>query len=696
LAVIVLTAMLPYDAQAKNLSLPSLQDQDSPTPLVAIHVSELTRALEDMPAVAPTPRGSGATGFEWWITSWHYFTLYESLEEALRSDGTPFIEVHDADISAGKLLTSSGRPRYPIVISLASEAIADDEIAPLRNYVSSGGFLFAGSSAFSRFPNGKSRHDFALADELGLHMAEAGLSNWGQFDKVTKQLEQRIVADLPAGTLNWGMPATSDQIGLITKRQSYNETIPYLWKVTATDAKVLAIANHSPLLTTRSYGKGMMIYYASLQPLIGFNGYDPSTYSYLFFRRAIEWAFEASALPIIKLSPWQYPYDAAILFRHDFEQDPQLISTIEASARLEKSLGARGDYYFCTGLLQTGTGDHTLTNSQKRAMVKSLQTAVADDGATIGSHNGGLPWPGSHPFFSLLERLSFLRGWSIFPFSTGFYDWHWGPDEVLNTKRFGYPDGITYALTSVEASFHDIQMWFTGLDNGRPGCGAQNDCPRIWVAPYFNADREGSLQILEKAHVITAGEQKIGPFPHWTMSLQTDGKKYPFVTLPVSEWYIDNRVAQAIDDHNQESIKAAVDFYYGLGALINIYSHLPSDDGGLAEEYLRYGLSKPLVWPANAVEVYDWWQKRSSVHVNVSYGQEGGVGLARAAIAGATDPDTAIEVVLPEWNSAKASDIQVLLDGIPALPSQYRITSYGLKIRVGSAVSNVEVRYALP
>src|SRR5467141_852690 len=35
-------------------------------PLVAVHDSELTRALEAMPAVAPTPTGAGTTSNQWW------------------------------------------------------------------------------------------------------------------------------------------------------------------------------------------------------------------------------------------------------------------------------------------------------------------------------------------------------------------------------------------------------------------------------------------------------------------------------------------------------------------------------------------------------------------------------------------------------------------------------------------------------
>src|SRR3954454_22955537 len=97
----------------------------STQPMVAIHDSELTRALETRVAAAPTPLGAGFTGFEWWPTNWHYFVMPESVKEALRSDGTAFAVVSDANITTGSLLVN-GVPKYPIVISLASEAIRDD------------------------------------------------------------------------------------------------------------------------------------------------------------------------------------------------------------------------------------------------------------------------------------------------------------------------------------------------------------------------------------------------------------------------------------------------------------------------------------------------------------------------------------------------------------------------------------------
>src|SRR5580692_7978172 len=72
-----------------------------PQPVVAIHDSELTRALELMPATNGTPTGLYTTGFQWWITNWPYFFMPDSVKEALRSDGTPFSVVGDSNIISG-------------------------------------------------------------------------------------------------------------------------------------------------------------------------------------------------------------------------------------------------------------------------------------------------------------------------------------------------------------------------------------------------------------------------------------------------------------------------------------------------------------------------------------------------------------------------------------------------------------------
>src|SRR5262249_46268922 len=133
-------------------TLPTVSGQTT-QPLVAIHDSELTRALESMAAVPPTPSGGGTTGLQWWTLDWHYFTMPEAAKEALRSDGTAFTTIGDSNVTAGVLLTN-GQPQYPICLSFASEAIRDDEIAQFTNYVAAGGFLMVGSSAFTRNTNG--------------------------------------------------------------------------------------------------------------------------------------------------------------------------------------------------------------------------------------------------------------------------------------------------------------------------------------------------------------------------------------------------------------------------------------------------------------------------------------------------------------------------------------------------------------
>ena len=634
--------------------------QTPPEPVVAIHVSELTQALEAMPNA-------------WW-TSWHYFVAYESLEEALRSDGTPFVEVTDANIAGGSLLYADGSPRYPIVLSLASEAVASNEIAPLRAYVAAGGFLFVGSSSFTRNPDGSARDDFALASEMGLHMVTPNsLQNWYENIHFSKVLNHRLAAGIPAGTLSWRMPLTSEEIplGTVSPYHSIHGN-HYVFDVTADNGTaVIANGDSGPLLTTRPYGNGNFIYHGAAQPLIGHTVYDPSMYAYLIYRHAIEWAFEAANLPIIKLSPMPYEYNAAFIVRHDFENDADSIRSIESSALFDYSHGAKSDYYFCTGTLREEMPD-------EETVVAGLKRAVTNYGATIGSHNGGLKNPVSGAL------------------SLGDFDyWHWGPDEALDVAPPGYPSGKAYAESSILESFQDIEGWLAGTDNGRPGCGSADNCPRTWTAPYMNSTREASFGILEDLGVVSTGEQKIGPFPTWALSTQTAGKRYPYISVPASGWYVGNEIPGSLEiGHTAETIQAAVDFYYTLGALINLYGHIPSSDTNLMGQYVEYCATKDRMWPANAVGLYDWWKARSNANAvfEPSYSVAGSTADAQAAITGATDPDAAIEVEFPGGNVG--SNLQVFLDGAPADPTSYRTFGNAVKIQVGSSTS-VEVRYTI-
>jgi hypothetical protein len=599
----------------------------------------------------------------------------ESLKEALRSDGTPFIEVSDADIAGGALLNGDGTPKYPILISLASEAVDTTEIDPLLGYVNAGGILFVGSSAFTRNPGGSTRTDFALASAMGLHMVSPDSNlNWYLNNTFSTVADHRLVASFPTGTLTWRMPLDSEEIQLGVSGSHAVHGSHYVFQVAAdSDTTVIANGDSGPLLATRSYGKGNFIYHGAAQPLMGHGGYDPAMYAYLIYRHAIEWAFEAANLPIIKLSPWQYDYDAAFIVRHDFENDQASIGSVESSALFENSQtpSVKGDYYFCTGTLRS-----EMTGTYQSVAIAGLQSAVTNYGATIGSHNGGLKNP---------VNSSLLIG--------DFDYWHWGPDEVLDSNLTPtYASGKDYAQASILQSFQDIEGWLSGLDNGRVGCGSAT-CPRIWTAPYFNSTREASYGILQDLGIVSTSEQKISPFPSWTLSTQITGSRYSHISLPISDWFVNGDMTSggsALEGHTLGTMEAAVDFYYNLGALINIYGHTPSDGANLQGSYVAYCAAKPAIWATNAVGIYDWWKVRSNIVTTPSYTVTGNTATAQVTITGATDAGTTIEFTIAAVNGTLS---QVLVNGSPSI--DYRTFGNTIKIHVGSGATSAAVVYTI-
>ena len=242
------------------------------------------------------------------------------------------------------------------MISLASDAIADNEISQLRDYVGAGGFLLVGSSSFTLRQDGTSRGDFALASEMGLHVANSSLNNWYLNNQFTKTADHRLTSHIPSGTLAWYGPLNADEIPWGVSPSHALHSNHYAWQVVANGATVIANGDAGPLLAVKSYGQGQFIYHGAFQPLIGHGGYDPGMYEYLIYRKAIEWAFESFSLPIFKVSPWPYQYNAAFVVRHDFENNQSSIRSIESSAQFEHSLGAKGDYYFSTGALRADMG----------------------------------------------------------------------------------------------------------------------------------------------------------------------------------------------------------------------------------------------------------------------------------------------------------------------------------------------------
>ena len=613
-------------------------------------------------------------------TNWNYFVMPECVKETLRSDGTPYVVLSDLDIANGALMNSNGTPRYPILISLASEVIREGEIGPLTNYVAAGGFVFAGSSAFTRSTNGGFRSDFALGNQMGMHCSP-GLGNWVANTYFARQADHRIINHIPEPWVTWRMPTYAEEISWGTCANSRDYSGPHpIWSASASAAQVLATGDDYvlPYITVNPYGSGYFIYDAALQPLLAHGGNGPGMYAYLIFRRAIEWAFESAQRPVVKLSPWPYSYDAAFMVRHDLENFVGEISNISGSAQYEAGYGVKADYYFCTGAI-------TNAGVNFPQILSGLLQAVGAYGASIGPHNGGLP----NPWMGLDPNCVFAP--------SDYQYFHWGPDEAYDLGG-----GYAYASNSVAISFAQIESWVPN----------QPADTRSWVVPYFNGTREQSYQLQEQLNVKVCGEQKLGPFPQWTLSSGIDGKRYAFLSEPVSDWYVGPSIAQALGFwqgaspgdglHTSQTMHDAVDFYYTNGFLINLYAHsltfvTAGDQAGataLEADYVTYCANAslhPTIWAANARDVYNWWLKRSTAQVTASFGNNGGLAVVTIAVNGAQDANTAVELLFPGTNSV--SNLQVQLNGVAATTNSYRINGQLLKVRVGNSVSNVQVQY---
>ncbi len=230
-----------------------------------------------------------------------------------------------------------------------------------------------GSSSFTRNPNGTTRGDFALHAEMGLHMTNASLQNWALNDSFTKSAASRLTADIPSGALLWSGKKSYDT-------SAWGSDTRWVWQVANVDSQVLATGDGGVELATKGYGNGRFIYDAELQPLLGDTGYSSSTFAYTIYRHAVEWAFESAGMPIVKVSPWQYPYDAAGMVRHDLEASRFPGATILNSAQYEQGLGMKGDYYFTTGTLRISptNPDTRMSDAEKKADIDKLRACGLD------------------------------------------------------------------------------------------------------------------------------------------------------------------------------------------------------------------------------------------------------------------------------------------------------------------------------
>ena len=138
-------------------------------------------------------------------------------------------------------------------------------------------------------------------------------------------------------------------------------------------------------------------------------------------------------------------------------------------------------------------------------------------------------------------------------------------------------------------------------------------------------------------------------------------------------------------------------YYYGLGALVNLYSHSGADgsgaSGGVASEYLNYSLSKPRMWSANAIGVYNWWSSRRNARVFPSFAGGNNQSSVTLSISGATDANTAVQILVP---NASFYGLRVKTNGVTAGTNAYRINGALIKLLTGTTVTDIVVSYSLP
>ena len=607
------------------------------SPVVAIHVSENTEA-------------------HWTNPSWKYFAIYRMLEEALKSDGTPFVEISDASIESGGLLVS-GVPKYPILFSLASECISDSEASQISSYVSAGGFAYVGSSSWTKYEDGSPRTNFALSSQMGLSYTNSPQNDWAQVGNATRIADDRLVNHVPKDvTINWSLPLTDHTVTLLENPQ--NE-VHYAWVAKTTvnnPAQILMTIDDDVMLAVKQYSNGIFIYHSELAPLASYSIYSPIAYEYVFFRQAIEWAFENQQIPLAKLSPWPYQYDSAFVIRHDMDL-PQYVDWIASSAAVEKDLGVTGQYYIVTGDIRDAGNSSYLISLIQQA--KAL-------GAEIGSHNGGLnctPW-----------NTSLIYG--------DYQYYHWSPDAAMANFPSGIPDGMQYANTSINLSFNDLESWL-------------GERPDVWVSPNGQGVWDETYQILDSLGIKTSGEFTSSPYPNFAFSVTNKTTYYDNYVVPFSRWIASSgAVSQSMEDlavKAPNDMAALVDFYYNMGALISPYTH-SSSASGLSNQFLQNVLAKPYMWNATAMELRGWGVERQQVQSTEQFKLNAdGVNNLTVTLTGSSLPNTALDIVLPV-NDIQIMNLQVLLDGTPTI--NYRLTDSGLKVQAGMS-SKVTVLYSI-
>ena len=254
---------------------------------------------------------------------------------------------------------------------------------------------------------------------------------------------------------------------------------------------------------------------------------------------------------------------------------------------------------------------------------------------------------------------------------------------------------MNFPKDSIQISFEDLEGWLAGTDNGRAGCGAARELPAHLGFPLLSIPAATARSRFLKNCSQGNGRAEGQPVPALDAVLRSGrpDHRYPIVTLPPSDWYVGTGISQSIEGHNTAYHSGPGRFLYTEGYLMNLYGHSGSTSGDHAD--LR-GLRRRQAGHVGhqCSRVVRLVGKTGRCRCNSQLYRNGETAITSATISGATDEQTAIEVVIPNWSSGAISNVVVMLNGVPADPSQYRSTNYGVKVLVGTTITNVTVSYA--
>jgi hypothetical protein len=371
-------------------------------------------------------------------------------------------------------------------------------------------------------------------------------------------------------------------------------------------------------MAVNDYGSGRFIYHSEFSPLVGYSGYVVDNFEYGFFRKAIDQAFATNGAPLVRLSGWPYPYNAAFKTRHD-----HFLSL--AATDIEAAYGVQGEWLPRTNAAIGGPDWEHLSD-------------ILANGALIGSHTLDE---------YTLDSGDYSAAYSNIDQSLNDLATHLGSRPEI----FATPGMCAMRDTSLQAI----------VDNGIKTTGDMSHGPY----PNFALKIDTATDYGSNAHwpllELPVSRYYAPPGAAWSNLIYSHMGD---MTIPVIEKTVDLTY----------DLGGLINIYAHI-ADSSLWTHPNMDP---FEHYIAYSLAKPYVWNTNPLEIHDWWSKRDSVSIAPSVSHPApDQTQVDVTVSGSSDLGPfALDIAIPAGSGVH----QVLVDGNPV--TGYRVEGQKLKVSV--------------